>query len=54
MNDPCRLCGQEGGRHASMHEHCRRCEKACLEALRRMAALGSQFLTAKPILHVSH
>ncbi len=38
MNDSYPLCGQEGGRHASMHEHCRRCDKACLEALRSMAA----------------
>src|SRR3712207_551802 len=40
----CRACGDECGRHASMHEHCRicaeachRCEQACRDLL---AALG--------------
>ena len=40
----CRLCGEECGRHAREHEHCRicaeacrRCEQACQEALRSMA-----------------
>jgi hypothetical protein len=39
----CRLCGEECGRHASMHEHClvcaeacRECEAACRDALRGM------------------
>jgi hypothetical protein len=37
----CRLCGEECGRHASKHEHCRicadacrRCEKACQAAVK--------------------
>src|SRR5215470_18666500 len=25
----CRSCGDECGRHAQMHEHCRVCEQAC-------------------------
>jgi len=25
----CRRCGDECGRHAGMHEHCRICEQAC-------------------------
>ena len=25
----CRSCGDECGRHAQMHDHCRVCEKAC-------------------------
>jgi hypothetical protein len=39
----CRLCGEECGRHAGMHDHCRvcaeacrRCEQACAEAQRGM------------------
>ena len=39
----CRLCGEECQRHAGRHEHCRvcaescrRCERACLSALRSM------------------
>ena len=39
----CRLCGEECGRHASQHEHCRicaescrQCERACQQALRSM------------------
>jgi hypothetical protein len=43
----CRLCGDECGRHAQIHEHChvcaeacRRCEQACLEARRSMAELS--------------
>lgn len=38
--EACRLCAEECGRHASMHEHsricaesCRRCEQACQAAL---------------------
>ena len=41
----CRPCGEECERHAGHHEHCRicgeacrRCEKACQEARRSMAA----------------
>ena len=37
----CRVCGEECGRHAGHHEHCRvcaescrRCEQACWEATR--------------------
>ena len=26
----CKSCGDECGRHARMHEHCRVCEQACL------------------------
>jgi hypothetical protein len=25
----CKSCGDECGRHAAMHEHCRVCEQAC-------------------------
>ena len=25
----CRSCAEEGGRHASMHAHCRVCAEAC-------------------------
>lgn len=39
----CRLCGEECGRHASQHEHCRicaescrQCERACQQALPSM------------------
>lgn len=38
--EACRLCAEECGRHAAMHQHCRicaescrRCEAACREAL---------------------
>jgi len=41
----CRICGEECERHAGRHEHCRicaeacqRCERACQEAVRSMAA----------------
>lgn len=27
--EACRLCGQECGKHAQMHEHCRVCAEAC-------------------------
>lgn len=40
----CRLCAEECGRHAGMHDHCRicaetcrRCEQACRAALASMA-----------------
>ncbi len=41
----CRICAEECGRHAGMHEHCRicaeacgRCERTCRDAARSMAA----------------
>lgn len=27
--EACRVCGEECGRHAQMHEHCRICAEAC-------------------------
>jgi len=38
----CRLCGEECGRHAELHEHCRVCAEACRQCQKACAeALGS-------------
>ena len=37
----CKSCGDECGRHASMHEHCRICAEACRRCERSRVRLSS-------------
>ncbi|MER7133013.1 four-helix bundle copper-binding protein [Streptosporangium saharense] len=44
----CRACGDECGRHADMHEHCRLCAEACRRCEQACAELITSLKTMFP------